>query len=139
LVGALVAGIDAGRGYTDWPLMGGEVLPSESFVLVPFWSNFFENPALVQFNHRLLGYIVLGFATYVWLQGHKSALIAVRKWFTFGFAALCIQMVIGIVTVMNSAPLTLASLHQLWAIILICVLLRGLFEVLYPAEQSVRG
>ena len=56
LLGALVAGIDAGRDYTDWPLMGGEIFPSTAFNLEPFWSNFLANPGLVQFNHRLLGY-----------------------------------------------------------------------------------
>ncbi len=47
LLGALVAGIDAGRGYIDWPMMAGEFLPSESFDYEPVWTNFFENPALV--------------------------------------------------------------------------------------------
>ena len=55
IVGALVAGIDAGRGYTDWPLMNGEFLPSESFDYEPIFINFTENPALVQFNHRVVG------------------------------------------------------------------------------------
>ena len=53
LLGALVAGIDAGRDYTDWPLMGGELFPSTAFDLEPVWSNFLANPGLVQFNHRL--------------------------------------------------------------------------------------
>ncbi|RMD50181.1 MAG: heme A synthase, partial [Alphaproteobacteria bacterium] len=56
LLGALVAGIDAGRGYIDWPLMNGQFLPDESFDYTPLWSNFFENPALVQFDHRMVGY-----------------------------------------------------------------------------------
>lgn len=43
LLGALVAGIDAGRGYTDWPLMGGQILPPDPFELTPVWRNFFEN------------------------------------------------------------------------------------------------
>jgi heme a synthase len=55
LLGALVAGIDAGRGYTDWPLMHGVFFPPESFDIEPLWRNFFENPALVQFMHRMAG------------------------------------------------------------------------------------
>ncbi|HHI71713.1 MAG TPA: heme A synthase, partial [Rhodobacteraceae bacterium] len=66
LLGALVAGIDAGRGYIDWPLMGGQVIPDEIFDYEPWWSNFFENPALVQFIHRLVGYLVLAFGIVVW-------------------------------------------------------------------------
>ena len=55
LIGALVAGIDAGRSYTDWPLMGGQFLPPDLFYLTPLWRNFFEDPGLVQFVHRISG------------------------------------------------------------------------------------
>ena len=43
LIGALVAGIDAGRAFTDWPLMGGQILPPEQ-VLSRWWRNCFEKP-----------------------------------------------------------------------------------------------
>jgi heme a synthase len=43
LLGALVAGIDAGRGYTDWPLMAGGIFPPGHWELQPVWRNFFEN------------------------------------------------------------------------------------------------
>ncbi len=54
LLGALVAGIDAGRGYTDWPLMAGGLLPPGIFEIEPLWRNFFENDGLVQFMHRVV-------------------------------------------------------------------------------------
>ena len=57
LIGALVAGIDAGRSYTDWPLMGGQFFPESAFVLEPWWRNIFESPGLVQFVHRIVGYV----------------------------------------------------------------------------------
>ena len=59
LLGALVAGLDAGRGYVDWPLMEGNWIPPESFDLSPAWTNAFENPALVQFDHRMVAYLLL--------------------------------------------------------------------------------
>ncbi len=43
LIGALVAGIDAGRNYIDWPLMAGGFLPPNFWVLEPGWRNLFEN------------------------------------------------------------------------------------------------
>lgn len=73
ILGALVAGIDAGRGYTDWPLMGGQVLPPDPFEITPIWRNFFENPALVQFIHRMAGYLLVIYGVVVWLKGRKSA------------------------------------------------------------------
>ena len=61
LIGALVAGIDAGRSYTDWPLMAGQFFPPDLFYLDPWWRNFFEDPGLVQFVHRISGYILFIF------------------------------------------------------------------------------
>ena len=55
LLGALVAGIDAGRTFIDWPLMNGQVFPPDAFRLEPLWRNFFENAGLVQFLHRVAG------------------------------------------------------------------------------------
>ena len=72
LLGALVAGIDAGRSYTDWPLMGGEVVPSGALRLSPAWRNFLDNPALVQFNHRLVGYLLLALGLAAWLRARRE-------------------------------------------------------------------
>ena len=66
MLGALVAGIDAGRSYIDWPLMAGAVLPPEAFDETPLWRNFLDNPALVQFNHRLVGYLLLALGIAAW-------------------------------------------------------------------------
>ncbi|MDG1691084.1 MAG: COX15/CtaA family protein, partial [Alphaproteobacteria bacterium] len=56
LLGALVAGINAGKTYTDWPLMDGEFIPSGLFDMQPFWLNFFESHLTVQFDHRMVAY-----------------------------------------------------------------------------------
>ncbi len=138
LSGALVAGIDAGRGYIDWPLMNGEFLPSESFDYVPLWSNFFENPALVQFNHRILGYITLAATLYLWYLSRGSAIVATRRAFVWVLAAVLAQMVLGIITVLNAAPWQWAILHQLGAIIVIVSVLNARFSALYPRAQTLR-
>ena len=64
-LGALVSGIDAGKSYNEWPLMDNNFLPKDIFYLDPKYLNFFENPATVQFNHRMMGYFlfVFGFLT----------------------------------------------------------------------------
>ena len=134
----MVAGIDAGRGYIDWPMMNGEFLPSESFDYAPFWANFFENPALVQFNHRMLGYAVLMFAIFVWMKSRGSALDAVRKAFKWVLVFTVIQMVLGITTVLYAAPWQIAIVHQLGAIAVVVLVLRALFTVTYPATQTLR-
>lgn len=139
LLGALVAGIDAGRGYIDWPLMGGAVLPSESFDYVPWWSNWFENPALVQFNHRIVGYLAVIAGVSAWMKSRSSPNPATRTAFLWMAVFLGLQVVLGIATVMNAAPLVLASAHQVGAIVLVVVALRARFAVHYPQSASVRG
>jgi cytochrome c oxidase assembly protein subunit 15 len=137
LLGALVAGIDAGRGYIDWPKMGGEWLPSEAFWYLPWWSNFFENPALVQFNHRLAGYIAFGAGVCFWVWTRWSAYSRVRRWTDWVILALLAQVVLGIVTVINAAPLSWSILHQAGALALFALVMRAKFEIAYPAEEKI--
>jgi cytochrome c oxidase assembly protein subunit 15 len=138
LLGALVAGIDAGRAYVDWPLMNGQFLPSESFDYTPFWTNFFENSALVQFNHRMLGYTVFLVTVYAWWQSRKSALNSVRSSFNLVMVMVLIQMTLGITTVLYAAPWQVAIVHQIGAIALIVLVLRARFMAMYPDGQSIR-
>ncbi len=138
LLGALVAGLDAGRGYIDWPLMNGQFLPSESFDDVPLWTNFFENPALAQFDHRMLGYVVFVFALFLWQQSRKSALQATKRAVDLVMAMVTLQMILGIATVLYAAPWQVAILHQIGAIALFLFGLRARFAMMYPAQQSLR-
>ncbi|WP_417258813.1 heme A synthase [Celeribacter sp.] len=138
LLGALVAGIDAGRGYTDWPLMGGQILPPDPFELTPVWRNFFENPATVQFIHRVSGYLLFIFGVITWLKGRKSANRATVAAFNMMGAALLAQVVLGIVTVLYGAPLALGLAHQVGAVVLFVLILRARFMSRYPTQQSVR-
>ncbi len=139
LLGALVAGIDAGRTYNDWPLMAGGFLPPYPFELEPVWRNLFENAGLVQFLHRMAGYLLFVFGVVVWLRGRRSANGDTRFRVNAVFAMLCVQMVLGVVTVLYMAPWQIAILHQLGAVALWALILRARFAARYPAAQSVRG
>jgi cytochrome c oxidase assembly protein subunit 15 len=139
LVGALVAGIDAGRTYTDWPLMARQVIPPDPFALEPAWRNVFENPGLVQFGHRVLGYLLLAYGVFAWVTGRRSAHPATRTAFTAAFLALLLQVVLGIVTVIYAAPWQVAIVHQLLAVVVWVLILRARFLSLYPHAQSLRG
>ncbi len=138
LLGALVAGIDAGRGYIDWPMMNGAFLPPESFDYEPVWTNFFENPALVQFNHRILGYIVFIAAALVWFKSRASALTLIKRAFSLMLLAVLGQVVLGVGTVLYAAPWHIAIVHQIGAIIVFVVMLRAVFAATYPKVQSLR-
>ncbi|WP_171129728.1 MULTISPECIES: heme A synthase [unclassified Ruegeria] len=139
LIGALVAGIDAGRSYTDWPLIGGQLLPPDATMLEPLWRNFFESPGLVQFIHRCVGYLLLIFAFVVWRRGGTSAHPQTRFAFNAAFAALSLQVVVGIVTVVYAAPWQIAIFHQFMAVIVWTLILRARFLTAYPIATSLRG
>lgn len=138
LLGALVAGIDAGRTYSDWPLMAGGFFPPFPFDLEPVWRNFFENEGLVQFIHRCWGYILLVFAIVVWRRGARSSHMRTRRAFDWMMVMLFGQIVIGIVTVLYAAPWQIAILHQFTAVILWCLILRARFLAGYPLAGSVK-
>ncbi|MEZ5685830.1 MAG: COX15/CtaA family protein [Paracoccaceae bacterium] len=138
LLGALVAGLDAGRGMTDWPLMGGEILPSEAFDLEPLWKNFFENPVLVQFLHRMAGYGLVIFAGITALKGRRSAHGATRTAFLWMGAVLLLQLALGIVTLVHGAPLSLGLVHQAGAILVWVMVIRARFLARHPILRSIR-
>jgi len=139
ILGALVAGIDAGRAYPDWPLMAGGFLPPEPLSLTPVWRNFFEDAGLVQFMHRMVGYLLFAFTIFVWLRARRSANGTTRFAFHAVLAVMVLQVIIGIVTVMYSAPWQVAIVHQLIAIILWALILRGRFVARYPVAQTIKG
>lgn len=139
LLGALVAGIDAGRQYTGWPRMGGEWIPAAIWDPALGWRNFFENAATVQFTHRMVGYLLAVFAVVVWLRARRSPHPVTRGAFTVMIAAVAFQVVLGIVTVMHGAPLAEALAHQLGAVALFVLIIRARHHARYPYETSVRG
>ncbi|MEC7297719.1 heme A synthase [Pseudooceanicola nitratireducens] len=139
LIGALVAGIDAGRSYTDWPTMGGQFLPPDPMMLEPAWRNFLENPGLVQFIHRMTGYLLLGFSIMIFVKSRKAANRVTSGAFMVAFIALCGQVVLGIYTVISAAQMHVALTHQILAVATFVLILRARFHAAYPVPQSVRG
>jgi len=118
LSGGLVAGIRAGFAYNTFPLMHGHVVPPEILMLAPWWKNFFWNMATVQFDHRMLAWIlafaVPWFGWRVWraavpprARGRAASLVAM----------LAVQIGLGIATLVNVVPLPLAALHQAGAVV----------------------
>ena len=137
VVGALVAGIDAGRSYVDWPLMQGQIFPDDGFALSPAWRNFFEDAATVQFAHRVLGYalvVLAGLFAWVAARPGLTRLRARGRWVLAGVTA---QMAVGIVTVMLAAPWQVAILHQGGALVVVWLVIRARFAALYPAQQRI--
>ena len=139
LMGALVAGIDAGRNYVDWPLMAGGLTPPGMWELSPAWRNLFENDGTVQFFHRLLGYVLFAAIVGAFVVGRRAANRKTAAAFHGILAMGTLQMLLGIVTVMHSSPWYLAIFHQFGAIVLMCLTVRARHRTKYPLPQSVRS
>src|SRR5690606_21075504 len=116
LLGALVAGIEADRMYTGLPTMGGELIPDEIWIEALGWRNFFENPALVQFIHRMVAYLLTVFAVVVFLRARRSPHPTTRGTYGVMIVALAVQVLLGIMNVMHASPLPLALAHQIGAV-----------------------
>ena len=120
-LGALVAGLDAGLSFNTWPAIDGALIPSAERLLFesPAWRNLFENNLMVQFNHRMVAYLL-------WAVSLAHAFDAWRTGVARGGAltlacAVTLQAGIGIVTLLHQAPLPLALLHQAAAIVVLTV------------------
>ena len=145
LLGALVAGNDAGRAFPTWPLMNGQFFPADAFYVpdgqggsAPIWRAFFENPGLVQFMHRMAGYLLFAFGIVTWLRSRKSAHGRSRRAFLAVMLMLVVQMGLGIVTALTMAHLHVAITHQIGAIFLWVLILRARHHALYPIAGSIR-
>ncbi|MDT8855130.1 COX15/CtaA family protein [Paracoccaceae bacterium Fryx2] len=140
LLGALVAGIDAGRGYPTWPLMNGSFFPADALYVPgrPAWAAVFENPGLVQFIHRMSGYVLLVFGLGVWLAGRRSAHLATRRAFRAVAIMLLGQMALGIAAVVTVAHPHIALTHQFGAVLLWVLILRARHLAQYPVAGSIR-
>jgi len=127
LSGAFVAGNDAGNAYNTYPLMDGKLIPWNDMVdetKVPKWRNMFETTATVQWNHRMLGTATavsaLSVAGYGLLRGGKNSTTPqVRRGLMALGTAATAQMSLGIATLLNYVPISLAASHQLGSLVVL--------------------
>ncbi|MBI5108632.1 MAG: COX15/CtaA family protein [Rhodocyclales bacterium] len=122
LTGALVAGIRAGLAYNTFPLMNGHFLPPESFVVEPWWLNFFTNMALVQFDHRLIAWALMGLIPWLaWRIARENP--AARTPALLLVLWLAVQVTLGVATLLLQVPVALGAAHQAGAMVLFGLLL----------------
>jgi cytochrome c oxidase assembly protein subunit 15 len=128
--GALVAGHKAGLTYNTWPLMDGRFVPDGVLRFSPWWSNIFQNIATVQFNHRMLAYLIVGLGLWQALRLARTAdderVRRSSAWLAVGLLA---QMGLGIWTLLAWVPLSLGVAHQAGALAVLAVALWHLHAV----------
>ncbi|MGB0670969.1 MAG: COX15/CtaA family protein [Rhodospirillales bacterium] len=126
LAGGFVAGLDAGYGWNSWPLMDGALVPGHLIYTADGWAtNLFEDPASVQFNHRLLALVTLAAVlAFGWKAGSGMGRAAM--------AMVILQVGLGIATLLSVVWLPLAALHQAGAVVLLGLVVVTLQWAVFP-------
>ncbi|OQO11162.1 hypothetical protein B0A48_05418 [Cryoendolithus antarcticus] len=131
--GALVAGLDAGLVYNDFPWMGQpRFIPPKSELLSTWyshtpsphpdliWRNMLENPAFVQLDHRILATTTFVSIMGLWAYSRRLALPRpVQKGVAGVVGYVSLQVIMGITTLWYLVPTPLAAAHQAGALALL--------------------
>lgn len=134
--GAFTAGLDAGRIYNTWPLMNGEFMPENVTAFGSLWKDFTDHKDGVQFIHRNFAWVVaVAVIRFGYANRRNTALKGDDRWL---FAALLLQFVLGVLTLVTQVWLPLGVLHQLGALLLLSTLLSVLHRTgrLLPTEAG---
>ena len=119
VTGGFVAGIRAGFAYNTFPLMNGGIVPAEMFMLEPWWRNFFWNMATVQFDHRVLAWVIAFTIPALWWKLRMTDGLPPRA--RIGahvlLALVALQIALGIATLLLVVPIPLAAAHQAGAVL----------------------
>jgi len=120
-LGALVAKTNAGFVFNTWPLMDGNFIPpiASLFAMNPWWKNLFENVMTVQFDHRMMAYVLFGVTGWHAFDAGKYARSSAALRAAMLFSIATAQVMLGVLTLLWAAPLMLALFHQIGAIILL--------------------
>ena len=118
-IGAFVSGMDAGKIYNSWPLMGSTYFPDDNSFLNLFNMNVFNDPSLVQFIHRNLAYLILIFYIFIIYKIYRNKLSTLYFAIKLNGFLLILQILLGIFTLLNGAQIIIASMHQISSIFLV--------------------
>jgi cytochrome c oxidase assembly protein subunit 15 len=138
LSGAFVAGLRAGKIYNTFPLMGGQIVPPGYSSLDGFFTNAFENPAAAQFHHRVLAILTVCVAIglWLWVSASKGAPAGVVRAQRNVAVVACVQVTLGIATLLMSVPIAVAAAHQLTAVALLGATVLSAHAARYAARYA---
>jgi len=129
-LGGFVAGLDAGLSHNTWPLMDGRFVPNGLMAMEPAWRNFFENVLTVQFQHRIIAYVIAFLAlVHAARAMSETSPPAVRMSGLAILFAVLAQIGFGIWTLLAHVPITLGLIHQGGALVVLTACIWHLHEV----------
>lgn len=118
-IGAFVSGMDAGKIYNSWPLMGNSYFPNDSNFLNLFKISVFNDPSLVQFIHRNLAYVIGITYLFILYKVYKNKMNDLYNVVNILGLFIIIQIILGIFTILSGAEIYIASMHQISSIFLV--------------------
>jgi len=118
-IGGFVSGMDAGKIYNSWPLMGAGFFPDDNQFVNLFEFAAFSDPSLVQFMHRNLAYLIFFYYLFILIKIYKNKLTKLFKAIKLIGFILIIQIILGIFTLIYGAQIILSSMHQISSIFLV--------------------
>ena len=118
-IGAFVSGLDAGKIYNSWPLMGSGFFPDDNLVRNLFYLSAFNDPSLVQFMHRYLAYLIFIFYLFIFIKIYKNRLSGLFRVINVVGFLLILQIILGILTLLFDAQIVVSSMHQISSIFLV--------------------
>ena len=126
-IGAFVSGMDAGKIYNSWPLMGNSFFPDDNNLINLFKVSAFSDPSLVQFIHRNLAYLISFFYLYIFFKVRRNKITSLYKPVNILGFFIILQVVLGIFTLLYGAQIIIASMHQISSIFLVSSCIYFLF------------
>ena len=126
-IGAFVSGMDAGKIYNSWPLMGNSFFPDDNKLINLFHVSAFNDPSLVQFIHRNLAYLIGLFYLYIFYIVYKNKNTSLYKSVNILGFFIILQIVLGVLTLLYGAQIIVASMHQISSIFLVSSCIYFLF------------
>ena len=131
IIGAFVSGMDAGKIYNTWPLMGSSFFPDDSVINDLFNLKVFDDQSLVQFIHRNLAYLIVIIYFYILYYVLKNGNIHLKTPIFILGISLLFQIFLGVFTILSGVKMLYASLHQINSILIILSTLYFLYIVKY--------
>ena len=119
ILGAFVSGLDAGKIYQTWPLMGKNYFPDDIAIKNSKIFLNFDNHSLVQFYHRNAAYFLLIYVLFLTIFIYKKKLIALYRPLNILLFFLIFQIILGILTLISGLNIYLASIHQITGVLLV--------------------
>ena len=128
IFGAFVSGMDAGKIYNTWPLMGNSYFPDDNKMINLFKISALSDPSLVQYIHRNIAYLIFIIYVLISFIAYKQKIYFLKNSIIILGFVIFLQISLGVLTILSGASILTSSFHQFSSILLVTATLYFLFK-----------